>query len=104
MIPNLTIIFFNLGWFNNQLVMGFFVRFTNLLHQPPLRRRPQQRILEKLARLATLAEVPMKAVTENELEHLGWSENGGGAKGGGFSMEVEAFLHEFFGKGFGVTL
>ena len=30
-----------------------------------------QRILEKLARLATLAEVPMKAVTENELEILG---------------------------------
>ena len=30
-----------------------------------------QRILEKLARLATLAEVPMKAVTENEVEILG---------------------------------
>lgn len=29
-----------------------------------------QRILEKLARLATLAEVPMKAVTENELENM----------------------------------
>ena len=31
----------------------------------------RQRILEKLARLATLAEVSMKAVTENELENLG---------------------------------
>lgn len=71
-----------MGWYNNQLVMAFVVRFTNLLHQPPLRRRPQQRILEKLARLATLAEVPMKAVTENELEHLGergwWGGKGRG--------------------------
>ena len=40
-----------------------------------------QRILEKLARLATLAEVPMKAVTENELEHLGERLVGGEREG-----------------------
>ena len=43
----------------------------------------------------------MKAVTENELEHLGERRLGlvGGKEEGGFSMEVEAFYMIFLEKG-----
>jgi hypothetical protein len=47
-----------------------------------------QRILEKLARLATLAEVPMKAVTENELEILGADGGFGMGPGTGEGLKL----------------
>jgi len=91
-IPNLTILYniFKIGLVQQPTRHGVFVvrlptSTTNLLCAGGL-----QRILEKLARLTTLAEVPMKAVTENELEHLGWGW-WGGQREGDFQWKLKHF-------------
>lgn len=94
---------FQLGWFNNQLVMVFFGSFPNLLHQPPLRRRPPAHLGE----VGSLGHLGGSSHESRDGERIGAPRRtavgvGGGKGGGGIFNGSWSILHDFFGKGLAI--